>query len=83
MPRDVIAHEARNEIVGVVISRLHAELQIHTGVVAELLKPLWLQLFAQEIVGIALIDQNVAGPAAGPQQCAGGIVGPARPVSPR
>src|SRR3546814_10207288 len=62
MPGDMLGHEGRDEIIAVVISGLHPDLRLLPVALARFDQQFGLELFGQEIVRLALIDQQV-GPA--------------------
>src|SRR5688572_6471035 len=76
VPADVVADEGRHEVVRVVVARLHAQGQRHVLGLAGFGEQLRAQLRLQELIGVALVDQDVAGPAAARHQGAGIILGP-------
>ena len=80
MPGDVIAHKTGDEIIGVVVAGLQAELYVDACIIAGSLEEGGAELLCQEVVGVALIDQDIALPAAVAQQGARVVVGPGRPV---
>ena len=57
MVRQVLADEAGDEVVAVVVPRLQAQCERMTGRLAGLLQQLGLELAGQEIIGIALVHQ--------------------------
>src|SRR5690554_3667966 len=57
MVRDVLADEAGDEVVAVVIAGLHAQLQRVAGGFGCLAQQLWLQLAFEEFVSVTLVDQ--------------------------
>ena len=59
MPGDMLSHEGRDEIIAVVIARLHANSRLLPCPVTCLHKQMRLELLSKEIVGIALVDQQV------------------------
>ena len=71
VPADVVADEGRHEVVRVVVARLHAQGQRHVLGLAGFGEQLRAQLVLQELVGVALVDQDVARPAAARHQGAG------------
>src|SRR5699024_8551815 len=58
MMGDVVADEAGDEVVAVVVAGLHAQLQRMAGVLRRLAQQFGLQLSLQELVGVALVDQH-------------------------
>ena len=59
MPADVIGHEGGDEVVAMIIARLHPDYRLLTSLGACLFKEMRFQLLGEEIVGFALIDQQV------------------------
>ena len=80
MPGEMVAHEGRDEIVGMVIAGLAAQRQVDPGAVAGPFQKLRLQLFGQEIVRLALVDEDVLHPCPVLDQRAGIVFAPRLPV---
>src|SRR4029453_7370157 len=75
-PADVVGHGGGEAVVGVIVPRLHAQGQRHAARLARLGEQFRPQLLLEELVGIALVDQDVARPAAAGQQRTGIILAP-------
>ena len=58
MVLDVVLGEGGDEVVGVIVTGLHAESQWMTSLAASCLEVLWLQLICEEVVRAALIDED-------------------------
>src|SRR3546814_14199095 len=59
MPGDMLGHEGRDEIIAVVISGLHPDFRLLPVALARFDQKSGLELFGQEIVRLALIDEQV------------------------
>jgi len=55
MPDQVVCHKGRNEIIAVVVSRLHTQSERDTGRTARLLQKIRTQLFCKKLICFALI----------------------------
>jgi hypothetical protein len=55
---DVIRHEGLDEVVAVVIARLHPELELLAARLADNRKILGVELLGQKLVLVALVDEN-------------------------
>ena len=58
MEVDVVAHEGGDEVVGVVVERLHPQLHVVVVLGGRQEEVLWLQLGLQEAVSCALVNQD-------------------------
>ena len=58
MVAQVIFHEARNEIIAVVVTRLKPQRDGITDLLAGRLEELWMQLALQELIATALVDED-------------------------
>src|SRR5690606_30004111 len=58
VPGDVLADEAGDEVVAVVVARLHAQFQRMAGGLAGLAQQFRAQLALEELVGVALVHQQ-------------------------
>ena len=58
MPCNVISHEGRDEIIAVIIARLHPQRQRDPGIGTGLFEQLRLQLLCEELIGITLINKG-------------------------
>src|SRR5262249_41691228 len=58
MPMQMVAHEGRNEVIAVVISRLASQRQRDIGLAAGGLQQFRLELLLEEIIGLADVDQE-------------------------
>eukprot|EP01035_Chromulina_nebulosa_P035868 gene35867-48236_t len=54
----MIGHEGRDEVIAVIVTRLHPQCQRDAGIVTGLPQQLRLELLCEELIGIALIDQD-------------------------
>ena len=68
MECDVIFNKARDEIIAVVIPRLHAQLQFLAAFDADGRQQLRLQLLLQEVVRLTLVHENFAAAASLPDE---------------
>ena len=59
VPTDVIFHECRYEVIAVVITNLATEHQWDAGLSASVLQKLGAQLPGQELVGVAIVNQEI------------------------
>ncbi|NOW46001.1 hypothetical protein FHW96_002159 [Novosphingobium sp. SG751A] len=55
----MLGHEGRNKVIGMVIARLHADRRWLPGGLAGCDEQVGLELSIEEIVGLALIDEQV------------------------
>lgn len=78
----MLGHESRNEIVRVVVALLQTDRSRHARPLHRLLQQVGLELFGQEPVRRALIDQQVGQARTRVNQRAGVIFPPRRPVRP-
>src|SRR5262245_3586108 len=78
VPAHMLRHEGGDEIVGMVVTLLQPQGQRHVALAAGRGEQLRLQLRRQELIAIALVDQDVARPAECRHQCRGIIVRPGR-----
>ena len=69
MPAQVIFHEGRHEVIAVVVAGLATKGQRNTGLRAGVLQKLGTKLFGQELIGVAIIDQEIGKPRAILDQC--------------
>jgi hypothetical protein len=84
MVRHVLADEAGDEVVAVVVARLHAQLSADAGGVAGGLQQFGRSWLGEEFVGIALVDQQRQALRCLPKRSARTRRAPAmRPISPR
>ena len=58
MPCEVVTDETGDEVIAVVVAGLHPQRQRMPGFVARPAQALGLQLDGQELVGLALVDQQ-------------------------
>src|SRR3546814_13729259 len=73
---DVVADEAGDEVIAVVIARLQAQGQRDAGRRTGRLQQLWPQLFVEELVGTTLVDQHRPAPGGGRRKLCGIVRGP-------
>src|SRR5450631_3755348 len=59
VPADVVLHERRYEVIAVVITGLAAKQQRDTGLRASVLEKLGAQLLGQELIGVAIVYQEI------------------------
>ena len=59
--RQVVADEGLNEVIAVVVTILHAQLQRLSDALAGLLKQLRTKLLGEKLILAALVDQNAFG----------------------
>src|SRR5215204_3258260 len=72
---DMVGDEGLDEVVRVVITRLPTQLERLPGLTAGLLQKMRMELRLQELVRLALVDQDLRRPRASPDEL-GRIVGP-------
>src|SRR5690606_5828366 len=82
VPRDVLGHEGRDEEVRVIVPFLHPDGRRDIGLAAGLVQQMRLQLRVEEIVGGALVDQQLGQPRALLDQRAGVVLPPGAHVFP-
>ena len=59
MPAQMIAHESRDEIIAVVVAGLSAQGEGDAGLLAGGLQQLRAKLLGEELIGIAIVDQQI------------------------
>src|SRR3546814_20731063 len=70
----MLGHEGRDEIIAMIVARLHADRRFLSGALARLDQQLGLELPGQKSIGIALVDEQIGQSRAGRDQRAG-VVG--------
>src|ERR1700730_12287134 len=76
----MIFHEGRYEVVAVIVSGLAAEVQRDVGLRAGTLQKFRAKLFVEELIGIAIVDQEIGKPCAILDEGDGVVTAPRRPV---
>ena len=59
VPADMLGHEGRDEVIGMVVAGMHADVRRHVGGFAGIDQQIGLELFLEEIVRRALVDNQV------------------------
>ena len=59
MVTQVVSHEALDEVIAVVVAGLHTQLEVLTRILAGLDQEIGFELQLQELVGAALVDQDL------------------------
>ena len=59
MPAQMIGHEGRDEIIAVVVAALAPQGEGDVGLLAGSLQQFRLELLGQELIGVAIVDQEV------------------------
>ena len=76
----MIFHEGRYEIVAVIVFGLAAKVQRDLSLRAGALQKFRAKLFAEELIGIAVVDQEIGEPSAILDECDGVVLAPRRPI---
>ena len=76
----MVGDERLDEVVAVVVARVPAELQRLTGPGARLLQEMGVELGLEELVVLALVDEDRSAPGAGSDQRGRVVPGPGGPV---
>ena len=82
MPAQMIGHECRDEIIAMIIARLHPDRRGLTGGGTSLRQEVRLELTFKEIIGFSLINQQIRQARPACDECAGIIVRPSLPIFP-
>ena len=76
MVGNVVGHEARHEIVAVIVAGLVAERERDAGRAECLLEQVGLELLLEEIIRRTLVDQDLGGPIGGARKFRGVVLAP-------